>query len=87
MATSYSRGHLIICNDGINWRYADNGLPVDDKRSCAKCKKPPLPNGEDACLGHIPGAKYACCGHGITDVYVIYDEFNIDFNLAHTKEV
>lgn len=41
---------------------------------------------EDACLGHIPGAKYACCGHGITDAYIIYDEFNTDFNLAHIKE-
>lgn len=34
-------------------------------RPCPKCDRPPTPEGYDACLGLIPGATSACCGHGV----------------------
>ena len=71
MARSYSRGHEIYFDksDGI-WRYSDNNEPVNETRTCKQCGKPPTKEGYDACLGYIPGAKAACCGHGIEKTYV-----------------
>lgn len=69
METSYSRGWKIYY-DGENWRYCDNDKVVDNSRPCAKCGKPPTPEGYDACLGHIEGAISACCGHGVFEPYV-----------------
>lgn len=64
MITSYSRGHKIIFKNN-KWVYLDNGKSIDDKRPCKKCGCYPTDEGYDACLGHIPGVKSACCGHGI----------------------
>ena len=30
------------------------------------------PDGHDACLGEIPGAAAACCGHRVTEDYILY---------------
>jgi hypothetical protein len=68
--TSYMRGHPIYF-DGERWRYVDTGEETDDTRPCARCGRVPLPDGEDACLGHIPGMASACCGHGVTEPYAI----------------
>ena len=63
MITALSRGHKCYY-DGLNWRYEDTGKLLEEHRPCKHCGKRPV-NGEDACLGHIPGAIAACCGHGI----------------------
>ena len=34
----------------------------------------PTKEGYDACLGHVKGAKSACCGHGVEESYVMYEE-------------
>ena len=51
------------------WRYDEDGTPVPDdprlEKPCVRCGRMPLPTGEDACLGHIPGLSSACCGHGV----------------------
>jgi len=71
MYACYHRGHFVVL-DGDVWRYED-GTAVDDDpdRPCPRCGRPPLPTGEDACLGHIDGASAACCGHGVTEPYVM----------------
>lgn len=48
------------------WKYSDNHESIDyaEKRVCPKCKKLPTKEGPDACLGTLPGVKFACCGHG-----------------------
>jgi hypothetical protein len=72
---SYHRGHLVYrCPDG-SWWYED-GVPVDQDpdRPCPRCGKGPTPEGYDACLGHIPGAKSACCGHGVHEQIVMMEE-------------
>ena len=68
--TSQSRGHEIYYDKG-HWRWQDDSKPVNDKRCCKKCNKPPTDEGHDACLGHIEGVKSACCGHGVEEGYQI----------------
>ncbi len=65
-AVSYERGHEVLFNidtvgKGI---YADTGEEVTLNRPCKRCGKEPTPEGHDACLGELPGVKFACCGHG-----------------------
>ena len=64
---SWQRGHEIIY-DYISkkWLYKDNLQEFDDSRPCKRCGKYPTKEGYDACLGHIKGAKSACCGHGVS---------------------
>jgi len=66
MAYSYSRGHKIIYDhENEIWVYEDTLEPISNARVCKKCGKQPTPEGYDACMGHIPGAKSVCCGHGV----------------------
>lgn len=39
---------------------------------CVACGRPPNGDGSDACIGHVPGANGACCGHGVVDGYVAF---------------
>ncbi len=64
-ATSYVRGHTIVYTG--KWVYADNGKPADDSRACPRCARRPTAQGHDACLGHLPGVRSACCGHGVDE--------------------
>lgn len=67
-ATSWWRGHQIICKDD-KWLYADNLEPTvgygGKERPCGKCGGEP--GREDACLGMLPGVDNACCGHGVRE--------------------
>lgn len=70
-ATAFVRGHAVVF-DG-SWRYADNGGDAScADRACVRCNRLPTPEGFDACLGHIPGATSACCGHGVIAPFVVY---------------
>lgn len=73
-ATSQQNGHEIEW-DGHQWIYED-GEPATDNnfRPCPRCGKLPTPEGYDACLGHIPGARSACCGHGVKEGYILWEE-------------
>lgn len=65
-------GHECYYKHPDQWFYAD-GTPFDNNRPCPKCGKLPTPEGYDACLGHIPGAIAACCGHGIEDGIIVWE--------------
>ena len=67
MTGSKLRGHPIIyVND--EWLYEDTMTPtVDNKRPCGHCGRPNTKEGHDGCLGTIPNAINACCGHGVND--------------------
>ncbi len=70
---TYVRGHPAI------WVYEDNREEVDHwDRPCARCGRSPIEAegqaGYDACLGHIPGAVSACCGHGVLPPYVEFED-------------
>ena len=69
----HSQGHIVVPTSG-RWLYVDTGETTDKKRPCKKCKCFPTPEGYDACLGHIPGARSACCGHGVEPGYVLWND-------------
>ena len=73
MITSHSRGNLIIYRNN-RWEYED-GVALDkEERPCVRCGRMPTKEGYDACLGYIEGATSACCGHGIEEGYVVYED-------------
>ena len=79
MITSHCYGHATYYDrESDTWRYLDTGEPVtphsERERPCPKCGKPPTPEGYDACLGHIPGAISACCGHGVYEGAIWYED-------------
>lgn len=73
MVKSHARGHEIVW-DGRSgkWVYADDRSSADVERPCVRCHRLAPPEGYDPCLGYIPGAIGACCGHGRGPGYVIY---------------
>ncbi len=43
------------------------------KLPCVKCGKLPTKEDHDACLGTLPGVIDACCGHGVTEAYINFE--------------
>lgn len=78
-ATGRVRGHAVEWQDGAQeWVYSDDKGDATDRRSCPACDMPPTIEGYDACLGYIPGAVNACCGHGDhSRAYIQMDNGNI----------
>lgn len=73
MAEGFDHGHPTRW-DGERWVYADTGEPVEgNPRPCPRCGRPSTPEGHDACLGFISGARSACCGHGVKPGFVTFD--------------
>lgn len=68
------RGHEVVWNAHRHgWDWSDTGLPADDKhRACAFCGRLPTERGADPCIGDIPGAHSACCGHGREPGYITW---------------
>jgi len=71
MVRSYIRGWEAKWT-GEQWVYIDNKKPIDVNRPCKRCGALPTKEGYDACLGHIPNAVSACCGHGVTKSFIVY---------------
>lgn len=40
---------------------------------CPKCGHYPDDNGNDYCLGQLPGVIHACCGHGVDEGYIMFE--------------
>lgn len=75
-ASSHCRGNPVCYNFTTNkWEYGD-GVAFEDEpdRPCIRCGKKPTKEGHDACLGHIPGVKSACCGHGVSEPILMKEE-------------
>ena len=70
MVLSLKRGHEIEFIYG-QWVYSDNKEGVDIDRPCIKCGKMPTKEGHDSCLSCIPGIRFACCGHGKENPYLV----------------
>lgn len=72
------RGHAIEMRRDGAFYYVDNGKKVSEawtSRPCGFCGKHNTPEGYDGCIGEIPGAINACCGHGnAEEAYVQYSE-------------
>jgi len=87
MIETYLNGHKIIWNNiDKKWYYPD-GSSTEKMKPCPKCGKLPDKNGNDACLGELPGVKYACCGHGVHDGYIQFKNgITIRFELKEIKK-
>jgi len=72
VAKAHMRGHRVFFVDE-EWRYC-NGTIANEDTLCFKCKNPPTQGGYDDCLGYIPGAISACCGHGVEEPYIVLQE-------------
>lgn len=60
----------------IEWRYSDTGQLVRElpDRACGHCGRSNTAEGHDGCIGALPGAIGACCGHGDdADAYVVFE--------------
>lgn len=84
MITTNVYGYGAYWNDkDYCWRFSDNEEIVDcctkQKRTCKKCGLRPTKDGYDACVGFIPNAISACCGHGIEQPFIMYDDKTILF--------
>jgi len=63
MDTGYwSRGHWI---EGLE-DLAGKDIP------CKRCGNLPTKFGHDFCIRSLPGVRYACCGHGEQDGYIMF---------------
>jgi hypothetical protein len=74
------RGHNIEqANEA--WIFSDNKETVAEtwqSRPCGHCNLMNTPEEYDGCLGHIPGALNACCGHGNDDeAYIQFEDKTI----------
>lgn len=52
---------------------------------CAKCEQH-CPLGPDVCIGYIDGANGACCGHGVSEPWVVF-EGGIEFRGTAAEEI
>ena len=79
--SAHHRGHRIECR----WFYADTHAAVadDPSRPCGHCGMASTAEGHDGCLGTLPGAMNACCGHGSArEAYVQFRGWSLRGRLA-----
>lgn len=77
IVTSYFYGHAIHWDEiADGWRYSDNDalIDVEGKRLCPKCKRGPTKDGHDPCIANLPGIISACCGHGVEDGFILFED-------------
>jgi len=81
MHIGYLRGHKIYYDKDLKWKYCDTNEEIskrpisNDHLTCPHCKnKFENDYDPDPCLGHLPGVKNACCGHGNQDQsYIVFN--------------
>ena len=65
----FFRGYKILLDEN-GYKFEDTGELVAETwedRPCGHCNLYNTAEGHDGCLGTIPGALNACCGHGNAD--------------------
>lgn len=74
------RGYEIKWNEKTGWIFSDTGkstIETWQKLPCGHCGKYNTIENYDGCIGFIPGAINACCGHGQKDEAYIQFSNNI----------
>ena len=52
-----------------------NGVEIGwTNGKCNKCHLPRTDKGHDPCIANLPNVKYACCGHGNSISYCVWDD-------------
>lgn len=78
-ATGHVRGHEIEWDgDRDCWVFVDTGEATPGwggaERPCHFCGLTAEPGGPDPCLGWIEGVHSACCGHGVAEGWIGWDD-------------
>jgi len=75
MLTSHDNGNLIIFDEKTKtWVYLDNRTTIhNNRRPCPKCGHLPTKEGHDYCIANLPGVLNACCGHGVKEGYIQFE--------------
>jgi len=57
-------------------RYTDTGEScwTTPTRPCPKCGEVPGGDNHDPCMQNLPGVEYACCGHGVEEGYIKFED-------------
>ena len=68
-------GHKCYKDENGNWLWTEDNTPISIKKACKKCGLFPMENGNDPCLGDLPGVVGACCGHGLESQqgYILFE--------------
>ena len=78
ISEAYNFGHALGWNEKEEvWFYVETNLPNTLETYmnlvCPKCKKKPTEDGHDPCIENLPGVKFACCGHGVDEGYIWFE--------------
>ncbi|MGB7968246.1 MAG: hypothetical protein WCF28_01595 [Methanobacterium sp.] len=66
--------HQIETNISDDQLIIENHLDQSGNRNpCVKCGKLPTKEDHDACIGTLPGVIDACCGHGVKEAYINFE--------------
>jgi hypothetical protein len=75
VAKAFVNGHEAYFNQEENqWRYTDNDQNANENRACIKCDKFPTNEGHDYCMRNLVGIINACCGHGVEEGYLQFED-------------
>ena len=67
-----ANGYAVTYNEARQrWELTDPNIATI---VCPHCGKERTVEGYDGCLGYIPGAQNACCGHGTSPGYVHWND-------------
>lgn len=73
MISAQLNGHRINWDvKKMRWIFSD-GKPIKNIKPCPKCGMLPTKEGHDDCIKNLPGIIYACCGHGIEEGYLYFE--------------
>ena len=76
--STYINGHFAYFDiEDTTWKYADTHEPATIKRPCIKCGQLQTKEGHDYCIRNLPGVKNACCGHGVEEGYIQFEDGRI----------
>lgn len=72
---------FIFCqrNNGNPLTMINGEIIEEPVKPCPKCNEMPTSEGCDACLGKLPGVVNACCGHGVEEGYIEFENGKLLF--------
>jgi hypothetical protein len=83
---SYDMGNPMYDDEDGETRYCEDGTPWYQRKPCVRCGRSADEDGHDPCLADIPGAQFACCGHGIKEGYIKYAETPETVRIIHLSK-
>lgn len=72
---SYVSGHEIYYDYNDNqWKYISDNKSVEEcPKPCIRCGNKSTTEGHDNCIANLGRVVNACCGHGVEEGYIQFD--------------